>query len=182
MLNPADPNSDPKAAAQHLQQAMGQLQQAQQVMQKMHGIIESKQQELDAKQKIAEMDDARERWKVGLEQDVRVKVAEIGFASATTVADIKADLAQTQQLMENQLRTVQGLIDTHQAQLDRVQEMALAAAGHGAAAQSQRSAQDASAQAQQDAQAHQTELAQTPPPVDPNAQPPAGGAADGSQE
>ena len=182
MLNPADTNSDPKAAAQHLQQAMGQLQQSQAIIQKMHGMIESKQQELDAKQKIADQQDATERFKITTEQDVRIKVAEIGFASATTVADIKADLAQTQQLMETQLRTVQGLIDAHQAQLDRMQETGLAMAGHAAAAQSQDSAQQASADAQDSSQAHASELAQTPPPVDPNAQPPAGGAADGSQE
>ena len=184
MLNPRD-QTDPKAAAQHLQAAMSQLQQAQAVMQKMHGIIESKQQELDAKQKIADQQDATERYKIQTETDVRIRVAEIGFASATTVADIKADLAHTQTLMQTQLQTVQGLIDAHQAQLDRMQETGLAMAGHaaaaqsqtsaqGAAADSQQSAQDASAEAQDSTQQHQSELAQTPPPVDPNAQPPAG--------
>lgn len=167
MLNPQDQN-DPKAAQQHLQQAMGQLQQSKALIEKMHGIIESKQQELDSKQKIADQQDATERYKIDTEKDIRIKVAEIGFASATTVADIKADLAHTQTLMQTQLQTVQGLIDAHQAQLDRMQATGLQASSQAAAAASQ----DASQQ-------HQAELAATPPPVDPNQTPDegSGGAA-----
>lgn len=137
IVNPEQ--DDPKQLQQHLHQAMDQLQKQGAVLESMHKVIQEKQIEASAK-----------KYETDEDNKTKIKVAEIQFASATTVADIKADLAQSQQLMETQFQTIQGLIDAHQAQLDRVHE----------------------AQAQLEAQAHATVQAQTPPPVDPNAAPP----------
>lgn len=138
IVHPTQGN-DPKQMQQQLHQVMGQLQKQSAVLAEMHGIIQQKQ--IEAK---TEMDKAQ------LEADTKIKVAEIQFASATAVADIKADMAHSLQLMENQFQAIQGLVDAHQAQLDRVQE----------------------AQAQLTAQQHSATMQQTPPPVDPNAPPP----------
>ena len=142
MAEIADPSeqNDPKALQQHLAQAMDQLKKQGAVLEEMHGIIEGKK--LEAQNALD---------KAKIDQDTRIKVAEIQFGSAVAVADIKADLEHSLQLMTTQFQTVQSLVDAHQAQLDRIHD----------------------AQAQLEGQAHAAVQAQTPPPLDPNAQPPA---------
>ncbi len=131
---------EPQQLKQHLTQAMDQLKKQGAVLEEMHGIIQGKTLEIQQK-----------KYDTDKDAETRIKIAEINFASAANVADIKADMAHSLQLMETQLSAVQGQIEAHQAQLDRVHD----------------------AQSQLEAQNHETDLAQTQPPVDPNAAPPA---------
>jgi len=148
IINPKQ-DDEPQALKQHLAQAMDQLKKQGAVLEEMHGIIQGKQIEAQNKLDIAKEQNIADLAKSRQDGDVRVKVAEIQFASAVSVADIKADLAHSLQLMTTQLETVQGLVEAHQAQLDRVHD----------------------AQAQLAAQQHARVQAQTPPPMDPNATP-----------
>lgn len=169
MAEIADPQqqNDPKQMQQHLQIAMDQLKKQGAVLEEMHGIIQGKTLELQ--QKKYDTDEANK---------TKIEVAKIQFAATTTAADIKANLALTQQSMETQFQTMQGLMDAHQAQLDRVQAAQSQIATQQAAATSQASAQGAAAQSQDSSQQHAATMQQTPPPVDPNAAP---AASEGAQ-
>lgn len=147
MAEIVDPEQDdPKQLQQHLAQAMDQLKKQGAVLEEMHGIIQGKTLELQGK-----------KYETDEDNKTKIRIAEINAGAALGVADIKADLEHSLQLMSTQLQTVQGLVEAHQAQLDRVHD----------------------AQAQLEAQAHAAQQAATPPPVDPNAAPaePAGAPA-----
>jgi hypothetical protein len=121
IVNPTQ-QDDPKALQQHLHDAMGQLQKQSAVLAEMHKVIESKQMEIQSKERIEAAKNQNTLDAADKDNDTKIKIAEIQFASAANVADIKADLAHSLELMSTQLQHVQGLVEAHQAQLDRAHE------------------------------------------------------------
>lgn len=117
-------DDDPQAMQQQLHDAMGQLQKQGAVLQEMHRLLESKELELKNKLDVEKERGITELAKSKSSDDTRVKIAEIQFASAANVADIKADLSHSLQLMASQVQAVEGLIAGHQAQLDRAHDAA----------------------------------------------------------
>lgn len=165
---------DPKAMQQQLHQAMGQLQKQSAVLAEMHKVIESKQLEIASKEKIEDAKLAADLTKADKDNDTKIKIAEIQFASAANVADIKADVSHSLELMATQVQSLQGLVEAHQAQLDRVHEAnaQLKAQRHEkemADAAHQR-ALELGDQSQQNTLEQQQQQADLAPPQEPNAQ------------
>lgn len=155
IVNPQQ-EDDPRKMQSQLHEAMGQLQKQGAVLQEMHAIIEGKTLELKNKLEIEQERNRTELAKAKSSDDTRVKIAEIQFASAANVADIKASLDHSLALMTSQLETVQTLVSTHQTHLDRVHE----ATSQMEAQQHEREqAEAAAAQAQALAAAQPTEPA-----------------------
>lgn len=136
IVHPTEDN--PEGLQQHLHEAMDQIKKQGAVLEEMHKIIEGKTLELKNKLDIEQAKADASVREAESNNATKIKIAEIQFASAANVADIKADLEHSLGLMQTQLQTVQGLVSTQQAQLDRAHE----------------------AQAQLEAQRHEKELAE----------------------
>jgi hypothetical protein len=152
----------PKDGAPDPQQLQAQLGQLQEQLQACEAALSEAQQELQTKRLENE---SRERI-AKASDETKVKIAEVQFGAATTVAAIKADTERALETVRQQVLQIQALVEGHQAALDRQHEAGMAAAGAAAAAEAgDREHQQAREMAEL-GQAHNLEtIAATPAPA-----------------